>query len=309
MGLTLLEQSKQNKGTEIQSAVIEIFARSSPILLNLPFRGINGNALRYNREKVLPGIAFRGVNEGYTPTTGVLNPQIEALTIVGGDIEVDNFIIATEGEDARAVHEAMMIKAISEDFQRAFLKGDTTTSPKEIDGLQVRVVGSQLIPAGATSGGDAGSLLILDEAISKVMDPTHLIMNKKMARLINAAARDTAVGGYVTYTRDEFGRRIRNYDDIPILEVEDAAGEDTVLPFTEANPGGGGAASSSIYVVSMGPGMLEGIQNGNMDVRDIGESDDKPVEKTRIEWYAGVAIFHGRAVARMHGIKDASWTK
>lgn len=307
--LTLLEQSKRHQGTEVQRAVIEIFARSSPILQVLPFRGIQGNALRYSREQTLPGVAFRGVNEGYTATVGIINPQVEALSIIGGDIEVDNFILKTEGEDVRAVHEAMMIKAIAEDWQSAFLKGDNTSNPKEIDGLQTRITGSQRVDAGSTSGGDALSLAKLDELIGKVMNPTHLIMNKKMRQRLSQAARDTAVGGYITYTQNQFGQRVTMYDDIPILEVEDAAGEDTVLPFTEANPGGGTAASTSIYCVSFGAGMLEGIQNGGMDVRDIGEGDDKPTKKTRIEWYAGFAIFHGRAAARLRGIKDAAVTK
>lgn len=310
MSLTLLEQAKRMQGTEVQRAVIEIFARSSPILGVLPFRNIAGNALRYNREKTLPGVAFRGVNEGYTASVGVINPMVEALSIIGGDIGVDNFILKTEGEDTRAMHEAMKIKAIAEDWQTAFLKGDSETEPREIDGLQKRVTGSQIVqPSSPSSGGDAPSLLLLDEAISKVMNPTHIIMNKKMRQLLTAAARDTAVGGYVTYAQDQFGRRLTMYDEIPILEVEDAAGDDTVLPFTEANPGGGTAASTSIYVVSFGPGMLEGIQNGGMDVRDIGEGEDQPQLKTRIEWYAGFTVYHGRAVARYNGIKNAAWTK
>ncbi|MBB76522.1 MAG: hypothetical protein CMJ75_18615 [Planctomycetaceae bacterium] len=309
MALTLLEQSKLHQGTEVEQAVIEIFARSTPILGILPFRNISGNAFRYSREKTLPGVAFRGINEGYTPSTGVVNPLFESLAIIGGDIEVDNFILQTESNDVRAVHEAMKIKAIAEDWQSSFFSGDSESDPREIDGLQKRIVGTQIVTDSAnSSGGDAPSLEYLDELIDKVMNPTDLLMNKSLARRLSAAARNTSVGGYVTYEKDEFGKRIMMYNDLPIRVIEDSEGEDTVLPFTEANPGGGTAASSSIYCVSMGPGMLEGIQNGGMDVRDLGETEDKPVVKTRIEWYAGLTIQHGRAAARYRGIKDAAWT-
>lgn len=307
-GLTLLEQAKRHAGTEVQRAVIEVFAASSPILGVLPFRNIAGNALKYNREKVLPGVAFRGINEGYTKSTGVLNPMMESLTIIGGDVGVDNFIIKTEGEDSRATHESMKIKAIAEDWQRAFFKGDSQTEPREMDGVQGRVVGTQIIqPDSPTSGGDAPSLALLDHAISKVKSPTHIMMNKRLKTRLNAAARDTTVGGFVNFTTDSFGRRVMTYDDLPILEIEDSEGEDTVLPFTEANPGGGAAASTSLYVVSIGSGMLEGIQNGGMDVRDIGEADDQPQLTTRIEWYAGMTVYHGRAISRYRGIKDVAW--
>ena len=35
------------------------------------------------------GIAFRGINEGYDESTGVLNPQTESLVICGGDSDFD----------------------------------------------------------------------------------------------------------------------------------------------------------------------------------------------------------------------------
>ena len=65
MALTLVEAAKRSQNP-IQSAIIEMYARNSDILMSLPFDTIQGNALRYNREETLPGIGFRGVNEAYT---------------------------------------------------------------------------------------------------------------------------------------------------------------------------------------------------------------------------------------------------
>ena len=96
------------------------------------------------------------------------------------------------------------------------------------------------------------------------------------------------------------------YNGIPILVArEDNIGND-ILPFTEANPGGGAAASTSIYAVQLGDGGLVGIQNQDISVRDLGELEAKPVFRTRVEWYASIALFHGRAVARLRGVKDAA---
>ena len=85
MALTLIEAAKQIENP-IQSGLVEQFARSTDILMALPFEGIQGNALRYNREQTLPGIGFRGVNEQYQESTGILNPVSEPLVIAGGDL-------------------------------------------------------------------------------------------------------------------------------------------------------------------------------------------------------------------------------
>lgn len=307
MSLTLLEAAKVGNGTKRERSVIELFARVSPVLTVLPFMEIPGNAFAYNQESALPGTAFRGVNESFTPSIGIINPQTETLRISGGEIEIDPFIIATEGPESRARQELMQIKAISQAWQQSFFKGSTEADPRDLEGLQDRIVGNQLISAGTTAAGDPLSLLKLDEAIDQVNSPTHLMMNKAMRRHITAAARNPDVSGYITYMRDQFGQRITHYNDIPILVIEDSAGGDTVLPFTEASAQGG-TTSTSIYIASFGANKLEGLQNKSMRVRDIGEDFDTVQVKTRIEWYATYAIFNPRAVARYFGISDAPAT-
>lgn len=310
MALTLIEAAKRayNEGREYESTIIRQFAESSPILENLDFRSIAGNALSYNRQERLPGIGFRGVNEGYPESTGVLNPITETLAIAGGDLDVDQFIIKTLGADLRDQEEMMKVESLALAWTRTFFKGDQAGNPKEFDGLQKRVTGSQLVTAGSTSGGDALSLNRLDFAISRVRRPTHLAMNVQMRLRLQAAARNTGVGGFITQTVDNFGRPLSAYANLPILEIEEDNDGNEILPFTEANPGGGTAASTSIYVLSMQPLMLQGIQNGDIEVHDLGELQTKPSVRTRVEWYAGIAIFDGRSVARLSGIRDAAVT-
>lgn len=308
MALTLVEAAKLNRGDVVKSAVIEMFARASDILQVLPFTSIAGNALRYNVEAALPGVAFRGVNESFTPSTGVINPKVEALVIAGGELDVDRFIVQTMGVEQRAVHEEMKVKALAAAVTTKLIKGDSESDPREFDGLQKRLTGSQLIAAGNTSGGDALSLAKLDEAIDAVDNPTHLVMSKAMRRRLTAAARNIDVAGHITYTTDAFGRRIAQYADLPIITAYASNGGTDPLAFDEACPGGGSAVGTSIYCVSLGEGRLEGLQNGDMDVRDLGELETAPVLRTRVEWYVGLAMQHGRAASRLWGIKDAAVT-
>lgn len=307
MSLTLVEASKLYAGDPVRSAIIELYARTSDVLQVLPFENISGNAYRYNREMTLPGIGFRGVNEAYSESTGILNPITEPLVIAGGDLDVDKFIIDTMGANQRSTHEAMKVKALALNWTLKFIKGDQASEPREFDGLQVRCTGNQLLSAGNTSGGAALSLAKLDELIDSVNNPQYLVMNKTMRRRLSQAARSTSVGGYITYTLDAFGRQVTRYNDIPILLVDEDNTGSQILGFTEAAYTGS-ATSTSIYCISFGESGVMGLQSGDMEVRDLGELDTKPALRTRIEWYNGLAVFHGKSVARLRHIGDLAVT-
>lgn len=300
MALTLLEAAKLSTGDVYRAGVLMKFAETSDILRILPFQGINGNSLKYNIEETLPGIGFRGVNESYTESTGIINPKVESLTISGGDLDVDKFIIDTMGADQRAVQEAMKVKALSLAWTRTFIKGDSESDPREFDGLQKRLQGDALIENHATGAGL--SLAKLDEAIDAVDNPTHILMSKAMRRRLTVAARTTSVGGDISYTKDEFGRQVTMYNDLPIVIVDKDNNNTDILGFTETG------STTSIYILSVGDGYVNGLENGGMDVRDIGELQDKPALRTRVEWYSGFGVFAPRSAARLKNITDAAVT-
>lgn len=310
--LTLIEAAKvaANEGKQLRAGIIEMFAKS-PILGVIPWRTIAGNAYQYNREGTLPSVAFRGVNESYTGSVGVVNQLVESLRICGGDLDVDTFILQTQGESVRAAHEGMKVKALAAELVRVLIKGDSTSQPREFDGFQARIpIGSsQLIAAGTTDAGDALSLAKLDELIDAVVEPTHLIMSKAMRRRFAAAGRTTSVSGYVQHAPDSFGNVVTSYNGLPILVPYPDNGGTEPLAFDEAGDVGGtpgGSSSTSIYCVSFGDGRVTGIQSGPMQVRDLGELETTPAKRTRVEWFAGLAIEHGRAIARLGGIADAA---
>ena len=308
MALTLVEAAKLMfaGGQDVRGGVINMFARASDILRVLPFKDIVGNAYAYNREGSLPAVAFRGVNEAYAASTGVINPLVEALRICGGDLDVDKFIVKTGGDAVRSTHESLKVKALAAEVTRAIIKGDSTTQPREFDGLQTRLVGNQLVAAGATGGGDALSLAILDEMIDQVPGITHLIMNKPMRRRMSVAARAPAISGYVVYTQDEFGKRLMKYNDIPILVAYDENDGTDPIAFDEVCPGGGANTGTSIYGVNFSEGRVTGLQSGIMDVTDLGELDTQAQYRTRVEWYMGLCVEHGLGAARLWGISNAA---
>lgn len=298
MALTLLEAAKLNSGDVYKAGVISKFAETSEILRVLSFMQIAGNSLKYNIEETLPGIGFRGVNGSYTESTGIINPKVESLSIAGGDMDVDKFILDTMGTDQRTIQEAMKIKALALSWTRTFFKGDNDSDPREFDGLQKRLSGDALI-----DNGTAGlKLSKLDEAIDTVDGANAILMSKAMRRRLTVAARTSSVGGNITYTIDQFGRQVTMYNDLPILIVDKDNNNTDILGFTEAS------STTSIYIVAFGDGMVQGIENGGMSVRDLGELETKPALRTRIEWFSGFGVFAPRSAARIKNITDAAVT-
>ena len=300
MALTLLEAAKLNSGDVYKAGVLTKFAETSDILRVLPFEGINGNSLKYNVEETLPGIGFRGVNESYTESTGIINPKVESLTIAGGDLDVDKFIVDTMGTSQRVVQEAMKVKALALSWTRTFIKGDNESEPREFDGLQVRLTGDALIANHATGAGL--SLAKLDEAIDAVDGANYILMSKSVRRRLTVAARTSSVGGNITYSLDEFGRQVTKYNDLPILIVDKDNSNTDILGYTETG------STTSIYIIAFGEGQVSGLENGGMNVRDLGELETKPAFRTRVEWYSGMGVFAPRVAARLKNITDATAT-
>lgn len=311
MALTLIEAAKLALGRDeaLKATVMELFAKNSDILQYLPFENIQGNALKFNREKMLPGVAFRGVNEAYTESTGEVEAVTESLAIAGGDLDVDVFLVKTAGANQRSSQEQMKIKALALSLTKAVIKGDVTSDPKSFDGLQVRCTSDQLIHASATTVYAVLTLAKLDELIDAVEEPTNLIMNKQMRRLLSGAARVSTVGGYITYDLDAFGRRVSRYNDVPILIVDKDEDNTDIMAFDELGPNASTkATSTSIYCVSFAENGVLGLQSAEMDVRDLGEQQSKPVFRTRVEWYVTLGMLRPRSAARLKGIRDGAVT-
>src|SRR5215217_9792706 len=145
-----LAQAAVLSSNDLQRGVLETFVQESPIMDRLPLLDINGNAYAYNAEATLPGVEFRAVNAAYTESTGTVVQATAALVILGGDADVDRFIVQTRGNvnDQRATQTRMKVKAATYKFQDAFVNGDTAVDANSFDGLKKRLTGGQVIAAG-----------------------------------------------------------------------------------------------------------------------------------------------------------------
>ncbi|MEE8739039.1 MAG: hypothetical protein SOI66_09070 [Bifidobacterium sp.] len=315
MALTLDESAKLSADT-LTRGVLETFVQTSPILDRLPFMDIEGNAYAYNEEATLPGVAFRGVNEAYTESTGTVNPKSETLKILGGDADVDRFIQKTRSNlnDQRAEQTALKTKALSYKFQDAFFNGDTEVDPKGFDGLRKRLIGNQVIDAGqngipivGTSNTDIHTFLdSLDNLLAAVpgINGTNgaIYANSAVIRKIGSALRHVSLDAVLE--EDIAGKRSIQWNGIPILEAGQNPDGSQILTVSETE--GTASNTTSLYAVRFGETegdqAVTGLTNGGVTTEDLGELQEKPVYRTRIEFYCGLAVFGGKAAARLKGV-------
>jgi hypothetical protein len=314
MALTLAESAKLSQN-DLQRGVIQTFLEESPVLNRIPLLPINGNAYSYNEEAALPGVEFRAVNAGYAESTGTVNQKSETLTILGGDADVDQFIIQTRGNlnDQRGVQTRMKVKAMTFAFQNAFINGDVAVDANAFDGLKKRLVGGQVLDAGTnglpilgSTPADQHSFLDkLDALIAAVQGgaPDALYMNAMVLAKIKSSARRL---GFADTTRDNFGNTITSYNGVPMLDIGTKADGSLIIPQTETQ--GTSSIASSIYAVRYGQAegdrAVTGLTNGGVKVKDLGELSEKPVVRTRIEFYVGLALF-GPGSARLRGVLNS----
>lgn len=312
-GIPLLEAKKLAQDP-LTYAVIDEF--SEGMLMGIvPFADVMGTGVHYNRLDKLPGVAFRGYNESHENSYGSVKQESEALKLFGGELDVDRAIVDLQGNQARAAHTLAKVKALRMDWEKTFVKGDSATNPRVFDGLQKRIPSTGTQYVANASAGAALSLNKLDELLDVVKVPgqKYLIMSLATQRLLTAASRNTAVGGFINFEQDQFGRKLAMYGGAFILPVDEDSDGNQILGFSEAAPNGSGTTFTSIYCVVFGGSEVTGIQgavNGEygISVRDLGELDNQPVFRTRVDWYNSLVIYNGRAAGRLAGISNATVT-
>ena len=307
-----LAQAALLSTSDLQRGVIETFVQASPVLDRLPLMQIEGNAYAYNKEATLPGVAFRSVNEAYVESTGTVVQASESLVILGGDADVDRFIVQTRGNlnDQRATQTAMKVKAASYKFQDTFFNGDVAVDPKGFDGLKKRLTGAQVIDAATNGLGPVSAGHDFLDALDALIAAVPGLAGGNGAIYANAAVmgRITStlrrLGGADFIKEDITGKRVLTYNGVPVLDPGATAAGVQILPQNETQ--GSSSAASSIYAVKFGQDegdqAVTGLTNGGVSARDLGEVDDKPVFRTRVEFYCGLATFGGKAAARLRGV-------
>jgi HK97 family phage major capsid protein len=294
VALTLAEASKLSNDV-LLTGVIETIIKDSPILQALPFIEIVGNGLTYNRENAAATAAFYDVGDTWSESTPTFTQVTATLKIVGGDADIDNFLLATRSnlQDLEAAVVQLKAKAVQQKFEDTFVNGDTAGDPKSFDGIDKLTDSGQTVSMGANGG--SLTLAKLDELVDLIKrgKPDILLMSKRSRRSLNNLARTS--GGFLETDRNEFGQMVQYYDGIPVGICDYISDAKTVGTSTDC---------STIYAVQLGEGALSGLTSpGGLQVERVGSLETKDATRTRIKWYCSLALFNTLKLAKLIGVR------
>ena len=294
MAMTKVESAKLTQDLLLRG-VVETVVKESQLLQLLPFLEVTGTAVTYNREATMPAAAFYEVGDTWAEATPTFTQVTAGLKILGGDADVDNFLQATYAtpHDIEAEAIASRAKAVAHAYTSAFYNGDSAVDTKSFDGLTKAIPAGQTLAAGANGG--QLTLDLVDQVIDLVKPgkPDALLISKRTRRKLSALRRVS--GNLLETDVNAFGQRALFYDGIPLVVDEFISDTQT--------KGTSGAVCSSMYALKFGQGVgVMGLEHGGIQVERVGELETKDATRTRIKWYAGLAIFSELGVSRLEGI-------
>lgn len=306
--VTLAESAKLAQD-ELVSGVIENVITVNQMFQFLPFDGIDGNALAYNRENVLGDAQVAGVGTQITAKNPATFTHVTStLTTIIGDAEVNGLIQATRsgsGNDQKAIQVASKAKSCGRKFQDQLINGDGTAN--QFVGLLGLIASSQKITAaeGAANGGPL-SFSDLDALIDLVTDRDghvdFIMMHRRTRRSYYALLR--ALGGTSPgdiYTMPDGSTTIA-YRGIPILAND-------YIPINQVQ--GTATNATTVFAGNFDDGSrtsgiagLTAQEEAGIHIKEVGEKEDADESITRVVWYCGLALFSEKGMAALGGVTN-----
>lgn len=296
---------------DFETGIYKRFTELSPILEILPWKQIQGNSITYTVEDSLPTAANRPINGTYTSSTPDANKVTEELKITGDQGQIDNYLLATQGDKDKAADLKLamfdgLAQAVSNKVDQDFWEGDSVADINAVDGMRNRISGNQAVAV--TTNGGAITLDLLDQVIDLVPFPNrHAFMNRFTRRKINTLLRSAGTSIAMNMAPNEVGRQLDMYGDVEFHVVERTGDASSILGFDEQ--AGNSATTCSLYVVALGEELVHGIYAGDspagLNVKDFGELQTQPQIIGRLEIYWGIVKKHDRAASRLRAITQA----
>ena len=305
MASVLLAQAAKLTQNQLVSGVIENIYTTNQFYEIMPFAGIQGNALAYNRELALGDVQLAGVGTQITAKTAATFTQVSSsLTTIIGDAEVNGLLQSTYSDrtDQTAVQIASKAKSVGRTYQDYLITGDSNTT-NEFDGLLNLAAAGQTVSATATDG-DQLDFEKLDEIISLVKDKDgqvdYIMMNDRSHRKVYSLLRSLGGAGVNDVVTLPSGKTVLQYRNIPIF-IND------YIPITQTQ--GGSSDATTIIAGTVDDGSmtvgLSGLTSANdfgVQVVDVGEDPDYDNHIWRVKFYAGLALFNENGLAIATGI-------
>ena len=320
-----LQEAKVGMADKVDQKVVDTFRRSSLLLDKLVFDnaispGTGGSTLTYGyiQLKTPSTAAVRQINSEYTAGEAKREEKTTKAVVMGGKFQIDRVLIGTAGAvDELAFQTEQKVKATANYFNNLVINGNKASSGTGVlntfDGLDKLLTGTETeitstvdVSTEALMNANYNALLDEVDGFLSALDgkPSMLLMNNKMLAKMRSAARRA---GYYSKNRDEFGRTVETYNDIPMYDMgKYYNGTNTVdiIPETAASTSAEG--KTDIYAVTIGLDGFHGVSpTGSKVINSYMPDLTKPgaVKDGEVELVAGIALKNTNKAGVLRGIK------
>lgn len=306
MASVTLTESAKLALDDLVAGIIENIITVNRMYEVLPFDGIDGNALAYNRENALGDVDVYGVGDTIAAKAAATFTQVTStLTSIIGDAEVNGLIQQTRsgfGNDQTAVQIASKAKSAGRKYQDMLVNG--TGSSDEFSGLLTLLDSGQTVSAG--DNGAALAFADMDEMLDNVTDKDgqvdYITMNARPLRSYMGLLRALGGASINEVVTLPSGAEVPAYRGVPIFRND-------YLPINQTK--GTETAATTILAGTLDDGSrqhgIAGLTASNMagiQVVDVGESETKDEHIWRIKWYSGLACFSLKGLAGLEGVNN-----
>ena len=303
--VTLAESAKLSQN-DLVAGLIENIITVNRMFEVLPFDGIDGNALAYNRENVLGDVSTYAVGDTITSKAAATFTQVTStLTSIIGDAEVNGLIQATRsghGNDQVAVQIGSKAKSAGRKYQDMLLNG--TGASNQFEGLLALVDSTQEVSAGAN--GAVLAFTDLDEMLDLVVDKDGQVdwmaLNARPLRAYAALLRGLGGATISEVVTLPSGTQVPGYRGVPMFRND-------WMPINQTQ--GSESAATTILAGTLDDGSrqhgISGLTASNaagLQVVDVGESEDKDEHIWRVKWYSGLAVYSLKGLASLVGVSN-----
>ena len=110
------------------------------------------------------------------------------------------------------------------------------------------------------------------------------------------------VGGAEYINSEITGKREFTWNGVAFLDPGEHWSGRKILGYDAAD---GGDVYAVKFASGIGVAGVLGLTNGGLQAYDLGELQEKPAYRTRIDFYTGFAVQGGNAAARLRAVKTA----
>jgi hypothetical protein len=306
MPLSFLDSVADDADESPRSVLMERFASENPIVSLISWINELTDVHSYSQLVELGDAGTRSLNSSRRGSPSKTITKYVPYKLIS-DISQTDWQIAAQNPLRAADEQLNKMRSFSDLWTWMFFHGSTDLDPEQFDGLRAH---AQKHPRQLIHNHESGaplSRMMLRKAITNTKGANAILMSEEILDWFSEGTQ-TQNRPNIVWRTNEIGIDIPMFRNVPIIRIQRDELDRQLLPSTEGSKDLSSNNCTSVYVVSMRDGGLQGInfsgpQGYGINVKELGQVD--VFEQTLLDWKTAIVAKDVRSITRLAGVKAA----